>query len=474
MPGEPSIRARSMVRSAARLVGALVLATLVHACTRPPAPPDPATLGDIDAEVRALIEEHTAAVHASPSDPARWGQLGLAYEANGLLVEAAQAYDIAIGLDDAEPRWRYRRALLLARRGDVGPALADLDRVIQLAPAYAPARWRQGFWRLDLGETDRALESFRAAMQAAPDDPAGPVGVALVHLSRREDAEAAAALERLLEQAPGNRYALHLLGTAYQRLGREDDARFALSIGTTGQPAWTDPWSDEVDRYRRGFAAMLKEATRLGLDREFDKAIALLEQLRGLRPEDMALKVYLGGMYASAGRMREAESLLMPILQADPRQFDAHMHLASGYLFTGALDTAAVYAARAIEIRPGSADASRLQGIVLWRRGQDREAMAAFQSAATADPRDAMPHLWMGMMLGQQGRYVEARQRFESALARNPLLGDALLGVADTYAAVGSFEQAQRYLERAAQAEPGNPRLAAARQRIEAATKGRR
>jgi tetratricopeptide (TPR) repeat protein len=96
--------------------------------------------------------------------------------------------------------------------------------------------------------------------------------------------------------------------------------------------------------------------------------------------------------------------------------------------------------------------------------------MAAFESAAAADPRDAMPHLWSGMILGQQGRYLDARHRFEAALSKNPLLGDALLGVADTYAAVGSFDQARLFLQRAEQAEPGNPRLAAARQRIGAAS----
>jgi tetratricopeptide (TPR) repeat protein len=219
---------------------------------------------------------------------------------------------------------------------------------------------------------------------------------------------------------------------------------------------------------------MLKEATQLGLARQFDQSIALLEKLRQMRPDDTALKVYLGGMYASARRMREAESILAPVLAADPRQFDATMHLASGYLFAGDLDRAATYAARALELRPASADASKLQGIVLWRRGGDREATAAFEAAAAADPRDAMPHLWMGMILGQQGRYVDARRRFEAAISKNPLLGDALLGVADTYAAMGSFEQARLFLERAEQAEPDNPRLPAARQRIDAATRSNR
>lgn len=451
-----------------------VLTACATGCTRGPAPPDPAALGDVDPAVRAIVEELTGAVDDDRSDGDRWGRLAMAYEANGLLVQASDAYDVAVALADDEPKWRYRRALLSARRGDVETALADLDRVIALAPGYAPARWRQGFWRLDLGEPDRALASFRAAVEAAPGDPAGPIGIALVHLSKREESEAAAQLERLLEQSPGERYALQLLGTAYQRLGREDDARFALSVGASGEPSWTDPWSDEVAQYRRGFAAMLKEATQLGLERRFDEAISLLERMRQLRPDDTALAVYLGGMYASAGRMAQAEEVLLPILNADPRQFDATMHLASGYLFTGALDRAADYAARALEMRPSSADAAKLQGVVAWQQGRDREALGMFDDAATSDPRDPMPHLWMGMILGQQARYADARRQFEDALARNPLLGDALIGVADTYAAIGRFDEAQRALTRAAQAEPGNPRLSAARQRIDAASKAAR
>ena len=301
---------------------------------------------------------------------------------------------------------------------------------------------------------------FEAAVKAAPTDPAGHIGLALVHLSKREDAQAAAALETLLAANPGDRYALQLLGTAYRRLGREQDARFALTVGSTGQPAWADPWSDEVGQYRRGFAAMLKEATQLGLERKFDEAIARLDQLVKLRPDDQALRVYLGGMYAAAGRVAEAAAILDPVLAADPSNFDATMHLASGYLFAGDLDRAAEYATRALALRPSNADAAKLRGMVHWQQGRTREAEALLTEAASADPRDPMPHLWMGMILGQQMRYVEARQRFETALSKNPLLGDALIGVADTFAATGAFAQAEVALKRAEQAEPNNPEAA--------------
>jgi Tfp pilus assembly protein PilF len=100
--------------------------------------------------------------------------------------------------------------------------------------------------------------------------------------------------------------------------------------------------------------------------------------------------------------------------------------------------------------------------------------MAVLNAAATADPRDPMPHLWMGMILGQQLRYHDARRQFEAALSKNPLLGDALIGVADTFAATGAWAAAENAIERARQAEPNNPRLAAARERILTAARARR
>lgn len=446
----------------ALLVGLL----LSSACDRGPAPADPRTFGELDPAVAALLDELTAAVNADRSDAARWGRLAMALEANGLLVQAAGNYEVAVRLDDQEPRWRYLLALLKARRGEIDSALADLERVVQLAPDYVPARWKQGLWWLDRGDPSKAQAAFQVAVQAAPRDPAGHIGLGLVHLSKREDAKAAAALETVLAASPGDRYALQLLGTAYRRLGREQDALFALTVGSTGQPVWADPWSDEVGQYRRGFAALLKEATQLGLERKFDEAIARLDQLVTLRPDDRALRVYLGGMYAAAGRVAEAAAILDPVLAADPSHFDATMHLASGYLFAGNLDRAAAYATQALALRPSNADAAKLQGMVHWQQGRTREAESLFTAAASADPRDPMPHLWMGMILGQQMRYVEARRHFETALSKNPLLGDALIGVADTFAATGAFGPAEVALKRAEQAEPNNPRLAAARDRI--------
>ena len=126
---------------------------------------------------RRSSTELTAAVNADRSDAARWGRLAMGLEANGLLVQAAANYEVAVGLDGSEPRWRYQLALLKARRGEVDAALADLDRVVQLAPGYAPARWKQGLWWLDRGDTAKAQAAFRSGREGRAEriPPATPV-----------------------------------------------------------------------------------------------------------------------------------------------------------------------------------------------------------------------------------------------------------------------------------------------------------
>lgn len=111
----------------------IVFILLSAACGRGPAPAEPGTFGGLDPAVMTLLNELTAAVNADRSDAARWGRLATGLEANGLLVEAATDYAVAVSLDDKEPRWRHRQALLRARRGNWTPR----------SPTWnASSRWR--------------------------------------------------------------------------------------------------------------------------------------------------------------------------------------------------------------------------------------------------------------------------------------------------------------------------------------------
>ena len=279
-------------------------------CGRLREPASDIRLDGVAPEVAAAVAAAQAAAVADSRSGDKWLKLGMVCEANGLITDARRAYEHVTKTDDRNPRAWYRLAAVRARTGQTAEALAALDRVAGLDPSYAPAQWRRGLLLLDLARDDEARAAFEKAAAIDPASPGGWIGLARVSLHRRQEAEAVQVLERYLTQHPGDRYALRLLGTAYQRLDRKDDADYALNVGATGEPAWPDPWSDQLAEFRVGFAQALKAATAQILAGEFGAAVPALERLRHDRPDDISLMQQLGLTYVAAGRSTEGVALL--------------------------------------------------------------------------------------------------------------------------------------------------------------------
>ena len=56
-----------------------------------------------------------------------------------------------------------------------------------------------------------------------------------------------------------------------------------------GEAQWSDPWTDEMLGFRRGYAALLRDATAYVVAGQFPAAIRILEQLRREKPDDLVL-----------------------------------------------------------------------------------------------------------------------------------------------------------------------------------------
>ena len=434
-------------------VGALLVAS---ACQRGPAVPDLASYGALEPAVAALVTDGLRALDEAPSDANRWGVLAMSLDANGLTTRAEEAYRLAATLPASHGRWWYHVARLRARAGDADAALAALEQAIAKSPDYAPARWRKGQWLFDRGDLAGAEAAFRVAANLAADDVTASTGLARVQIAGGRPADAVTTLEALVARVPDDRYAYQVLATAYRALGRVADAEEAAAAGAAGTPEEIDPWLDEMGTYRRGFAAMLKDATALGMAGRYDEAIAVLERLRDERPDDRELRTYLGGLYATAGRTAQAKPLLTALLAEQPRNFDATMNLATAHLFDGAYDDADRLVTAALALRPDDADATRLRGVVAWRRRRLDDAERWLLAAAAANPRDARALGWVGTIRLERTRPPQALEAFRAALARDPLLVEALVGGASAALATGATDDARRWMARAKQLAPGH------------------
>ena len=394
-------------------------------------------------------------------------------EANGLTKDARRAYEQAVARDPGLPRAWYRLAIADGRAADIDHALTAIDRVVALDGAYAPAQWRRGLWLIEAGRSPDAQIAFEKATTLDPANPGGWIGLARLALQQQQPAQAAETLERFLSSHPGDRYAIRLLGTAYQRLGRADDAEYALALGATGEPSWPDPWSDDLAKYRVGFAQNLKAATAQILNGEYAAAIPVLEKLSRERPDDLSLMHQLGLSYVAAGRAADGIKLLEGALSRDPDNIETHLRLASAYLNGKDYEKALTHAERAVALDPELGRAYETKGMALWRSGKPMDALSAFQSALRFDPANVNALVWMGSILLDAGRADEALDHFATAARRNPTIADAFIGIALVMIKRREFADAEKALARAETIDEANPRIAPARERLEAARTGR-
>jgi tetratricopeptide (TPR) repeat protein len=434
---------------------------------RGPEVPRLSALGAIAPEVADAAREALNNLNENPRDGSRWGRFGMTCEANGIVGAARDAYAAATSFDASNPKWWYRRAYVEARLGRSDEAIRDIGRAIELDPSYAPAHWRLGLWLLDRNDTQAAEREFVRAGELDPDGVAPAAGRARVYLQRRQESQALDLLERALAKNPGDRYALQLLGTAYRRVGRVDEADFALAVGEGGEPAWVDPWTDEMLQFRRGFAVRLKDATAYFAAGQTRPAIALLEQLRQERPDDVALLSHLGELYVVAERADEGVRILEQVVARDPQRFEAWVNLASGYLKQNDLGRARASIDRAIAISPELGRAYETKGLIQWRAGDERGALETFRTAVRYDPRDVRALVYMGMVETNLARPADAMEAFARATRLDPTQADAWIGVANAAMSLGALDRATAALQHAARLNPDGPAVKQATLRLQ-------
>jgi tetratricopeptide (TPR) repeat protein len=366
----------------------------------------------------------------------------------------------------ADAKWWYRLAVVQARTGRTDEAILDMRHASDLNPAYGPAQWRLGLWLLDRNDVDAAERAFIRAGVLEPGGMSSAVGLARVHLQRQQNQQAVDVLESALGKTPGDRYAMQLLGTAYRRLGRIEEAEYALAVGMTGEPAWPDPWTDEMLQYRRGFAVRLKDATQYFVAGQMPQAIGLLEQLRREKPDDIALLNHLGEVYVAAGRVGEGVAILEQVVARDPQRFEAHVNLASGYLNQNDLVRARAAADRAIAINPALGRAHETKGLILWRSGEEAAALESLRAAVRSDPRNVRALVWAGMLEMNLGRPAQAVDSFGRATRLDPTRVEAWVGIADATMALGAWDQAAAAVQHATQLNPDAPAVKQAADRL--------
>lgn len=164
--------------------------------------------------------------------------------------------------------------------------------------------------------------------------------------------------------------------------------------GTDGKKSLGRSTRVHEDARRREVYNLVNAGAKLLARRQAREAAHLLEKAYYLDPNNVAVKINLGGAYILLGRFRDAVPILEEAAQQAPDNAMVWTNLAAAYL--GHLEQAsprqqenAIQAfKKALEVDPKAPNVSYNLGLIYLRRGDLLEALTHFRRALEVNPGD--------------------------------------------------------------------------------------
>ena len=432
-----------------------------------PGPVLPAEPGGLDSELASLIEEHAAAVYASPGDFAAHGRLGLVYEANGLFDEARRCYENAVDLAGSAPLWNYHLAIAARQGGDFDGGLELLRSLAEKHPKFAALHHRLGVTLMEAGHIDEAETAFQVARNLAPSAPAPMVGLADVKLRRGDHAGAAFLLEQAIEIDPTGAAAHYSLGLAYRGLGRSQEAARELGRGLNARPRFMpDRLSGQMREYIVYPTGRMNVATQMVAAGRTADAAALLEKGLASRPRDVGMMNELSRIYIAMFRYEEALELLSRAQRLNEHDFRTSMNLARCCLKMGRHGDALTHADRAVALAPTNVRSHLSRASVLLTMGRHAEALPALEAAVRLKPGSAELHVRLAETCLRLERYAEAEAHARKAVDLSPESFEAHFTLCAACMELGHLSEAASALASARRLAPYDRRVTAMQRRL--------
>jgi predicted O-linked N-acetylglucosamine transferase (SPINDLY family) len=242
---------------------------------------------------------------------------------------------------------------------------------------------------------------------------------------------------QVLEVAPHQVDALHLLG---------------VIAGQTGRISQASEYLQAVLRLQPGLAAAHNNLGNVfNLQGKLAEALASFQEAVRLQPDFVVAHHSLGNALREQGRLEEAEDSFRQALRIKPDFADAHFNLGTVLWTQRRLEEAVTSYQQALRIKPDHALAHNNLGNVYVAQGKLAEAVASFQEAVRLQPGFAAAHNDLGIALHEQGRVADAKASYQQALRIQPdyamahnNLGNALREEGRLAEAEASYQQALR------------------------------
>jgi serine/threonine protein kinase/tetratricopeptide (TPR) repeat protein len=163
---------------------------------------------------------------------------------------------------------------------------------------------------------------------------------------------------------------------------------------------------DELtDREKYGILAFHARA----VEKNPGKAIAYLNTLMAIYPDDSVTHVSLGRTYLQLGQVPEALAEYKEAIRIDPKFVLAYANVGTIYLYQmGDVSSALPECQRILELDPGNAWAQDCLGMSYFAKNELAQAQAAFEKAVAANPQGILSRYRLAHTHRLQGHYQQS------------------------------------------------------------------
>lgn len=258
---------------------------------------------------------------------------------------------------------------------------------------------------------------------------------AIAHHQAGRLPQAQALYLQLLQRAPQQADALHLLGLIEHQQGQSTQAVARIRQAMALRPA------DAM------FAFNLANI-QFDLGR-WDEAADLYQRAARLAPSSVDPLLGLGAVARAQARQDECVRVYQRVIALAPGLAAAHLHLAQALLLLGRYSASERSFRHCLALDADAVDAHIGLGGALGLQGRLDEAAACFEAARAKWPQHPGVDLGLANVRKSQDRLDEAAQAGRRALALQPDLDAAHINLANTLLLLGQLDEAQDVLARA-------------------------
>jgi tetratricopeptide (TPR) repeat protein len=429
-----------------------------------------------------------------------------------LAVAVAALFAALAGAETPAARADYERAVSHIKQGQWDQAVEPLKRVLQEAPGNLQVLNLLGVALSSSGKREEANRYFRQALAANPAFPSALKNLAVNELALGLTHEANAHFEQLLRHVPDDPVAHLALADAAFAAGNYAGAvahfeksrelhkgnsraivHFARSYRETQQPgnalriieqmpadadaatrfeaglllaeleqyaAAANFFEKAKPAYTDGYALGFNLALAYWKAGETAKALQTGEELIAQAQAKAELYNLLARIYEASGDTKKAYDALRTATQLDPADPDNYIDLIDLCLDHRNADLGLEIADIAVERLPQSRRLRLQRGVVLAMKGRFEDARQSFDAAIALEPENGLTHVAMALIYMQMDRVGEAVDilRKRCSTAPNDAVAQWFLGEALSRqgARPGSAEEqeALRALERSVELQP--------------------